>query len=83
MWGGSPPRMWGKVSPNPAQVLLAMDHPHVCGEKFTSSDLLHVVMGSPPRMWGKVDAKRDMVLGSRITPTYVGKSVPCSILRKR
>ena len=52
------------------------DHPHVCGEYNGTSSLNTFGSGSPPRMWGIPKAFSLPYRSRRITPTYVGNTVP-------
>ena len=51
-----------------------LDHPRVCGEKFSTPPQLVIRLGSPPRMRGKAGIKKDKGVAARITPAYAGKS---------
>ena len=53
---------------------LFQDHPRLCGEKWTFSDVFQKIPGSPPPMRGKVSVNRVHSAATRITPAYAGKS---------
>ena len=73
---GITPTYVGNTTRPTASTTKDEDHPHVCGEYTVVSILKTPSLGSPPRMWGihyrKVGAKKAI----RITPTYVGNTVP-------
>ena len=71
---GSPPPMRGKVFQLGDVPAVQKDHPRLCGEKRKLSRLLIFSLGSPPPMRGKVDLISRIVMFSRITPAYAGKS---------
>ena len=51
-----------------------LDHPRVCGEKFSNASVVWSRTGSPPRMRGK-DVRQELQHSGRgITPAYAGKS---------
>ena len=50
------------------------DHPRLCGEKVLASTVMACDRGSPPPMRGKVVNVIGVVLVTRITPAYAGKS---------
>ena len=50
------------------------DHPRVCGEKASFTNVLACGEGSPPRMRGKVHCPHEPAQSLRITPAYAGKS---------
>src|SRR5205823_4492433 len=53
-------------------------HPHARGEDIPSSACEGSSSGSPPRMWGRHGPRRFGRVGSRFTPTHVGKTSPTS-----
>ena len=71
---GITPACAGKSLWSPLLLILAEDHPRVCGEKVDGGRNRSRQMGSPPRMRGKgiVDAGKRCGVG--ITPAYAGKS---------
>ena len=52
----------------------AEDHPRLCGEKSSGIVTSVPPLGSPPPMRGKVFKSCCIILCSRITPAYAGKS---------
>ena len=48
------------------------DHPHACGDKFTSTVKLTEHTGSSPRVWGQVSVSAENPQFFRIIPTRVG-----------
>ena len=52
------------------------DHPRLCGEKDSRLLRRNDLIGSPPPMRGKVFKSCCIILSSRITPAYAGKSAP-------
>ena len=50
------------------------DHPRLCGEKQTVTNLLMANIGSPPPMRGKAFWGIHVVIRQGITPAYAGKS---------
>ena len=50
------------------------DHPRVCGEKASFTNVLACGEGSPPRMRGKAWLQLYAIASARITPAYAGKS---------
>ena len=50
------------------------DHPRLCGEKSSGIVTSVPPLGSPPPMRGKVFKSCCIILCSRITPAYAGKS---------
>ena len=70
---GITPAYAGKSDRNLGGIVLNMDHPRVCGEKFLFWCKICICLGSPPRMRGKVDEKLADLLEDRITPAYAGK----------
>ena len=68
------PTRVGKRTAKPNQPILAKDHPHACGEKFSGCTVSSVPMGSSPRVWGKDELDLAQWRDSRIIPTRVGKS---------
>ena len=50
------------------------DHPRLCGEKWFCCHMTLCFLGSPPPMRGKVFKSCCIILCSRITPAYAGKS---------
>ena len=71
------PRVCGEESSGNHLPPLGQDHPRVCGEKFTQSATKTTIPGSPPRMRGKVFNGEGVMLATRITPAYAGKSWKC------
>ena len=71
---GSPPRVWGKRSPNLHKTFTKPVHPHACGENSRHHQTGTESYGSPPRVWGKRLAAWSRVVGARFTPTRVGKT---------
>ena len=53
---------------------LRRDHPRVCGEKLSDTDVEKVEVGSPPRVRGKVTYVSKSAYTVRITPACAGKS---------
>ena len=51
------------------------DHPHACGDKYTSDDNSIPLWGSSPRVWGQVSPTLTLGVSFRIIPTRVGTSV--------
>ena len=52
-----------------------MDHPRLCGEKCTHTQITSYQGGSPPPMRGKEYKQQSEQLAAGITPAYAGKSV--------
>ena len=52
---------------------LRRDHPRVCGEKLSDTDVEKVEVGSPPRVRGKVLDVASITPGCGITPACAGK----------
>ena len=50
------------------------DHPHACGDKFTSTVKLTEHTGSSPRVWGQARNTEYPTHNGRIIPTRVGTS---------
>ena len=50
------------------------DHPHACGDKFTTDSDKHSGDGSSPRVWGQEKTGRLCNWRIRIIPTRVGTS---------
>ena len=51
------------------------DHPRLCGEKTAMTKINATQIGSPPPMRGKVCNVKRVIVSSRITPAYAGKSL--------
>ena len=49
---GSPPRVWGILSPSAMRFTAAAVHPHACGEYCGGRNCWSTASGSPPRVWG-------------------------------
>ena len=69
------PAYAGKSSQIPMRILLAKDHPRLCGEKSIAIELVRETLGSPPPMRGKVKNNLASAGSSGITPAYAGKSI--------
>ena len=67
------PACAGKRAFAVAAVVVARDHPRVCGEKLSAFMPVCKAMGSPPRMRGKVPALPGTPARPRITPAHAGK----------
>ena len=50
------------------------DHPRLCGEKWTLTEIIRIRKGSPPPMRGKVSEPTAVFAVCGITPAYAGKS---------
>ena len=50
------------------------DHPHACGDKFTSVKVCFADGGSSPRVWGQGVSRRIFLSTRGIIPTRVGTS---------
>ena len=50
-----------------------MDHPRVCGEKYTHQQHSFLTQGSPPRVRGKGCPLVEKTVARRITPACAGK----------
>ena len=72
--GGITPAYAGKSVVFSFCLLLAQDHPRLCGEKQLFSVLLSYHKGSPPPMRGKATIRPTGFKLMRITPAYAGKS---------
>ena len=51
---------------------VAMDHPRVCGEQWSSAAALRCLLGSPPRVRGTVGESKEKLAQNRITPACAG-----------
>ena len=77
--GGITPAYAGKSCRFQKSVPLQLDHPRLCGEKWSLNDKITVLRGSPPPMRGKVTFLITIWKYLGITPAYAGKS-PASCL---
>ena len=79
---GITPACAGKSLWSPLLLILAEDHPRVCGEKDLELYRIMTTKGSPPRVRGKAIHHQHRHSPGRITPAYAGKSGspgrPCS-----
>ena len=76
-WGAGPrfiPTYMGNAVPRVRETLLAAVHPHVHGERSTSTDTGRSSTGSSPRTWGTQDLTGDLVAADRFIPTYMGNA---------
>ena len=48
------------------------DHPHACGDKFSTPRFSCLLVGSSPRVWGQVSKVVLLLPSRRIIPTRVG-----------
>ena len=67
------PAYAGKSLVVKSNVLVARDHPRLCGEKVSVSAVDTTPQGSPPPMRGKAFAPSGILTMTRITPAYAGK----------
>ena len=75
-------QIWDRITPAYAGKSLSKlkgslkrgDHPRLCGEKWFCCHMTLCFLGSPPPMRGKVFKSCCIILCSRITPAYAGKS---------
>ena len=72
-WGITPAYAGKSTTPR-SQAPTLRDHPRVCGEKESNGVASWRRLGSPPRMRGKVFNGEGVMLATRITPAYAGKS---------
>ena len=70
------PAYAGKTVPPQRQRQHWRDHPRVCGENSISHARSSALPGSPPRMRGKLTDHLEIVIVTRITPAYAGKTQP-------
>ena len=73
---GITPACAGKSLWSPLLLILAEDHPRVCGEKDLELYRIMTTKGSPPRVRGKAGAAGPCTGGAGITPACAGKSCP-------
>ena len=71
---GITPACAGKSLWSPLLLILAEDHPRVCGEKDLELYRIMTTKGSPPRVRGKAIHHQHRHSPGRITPAYAGKS---------
>ena len=71
---GITPAYAGKSPPTWTPPCLRGDHPRVCGEEVERTCSRSPQRGSPPRMRGRESCFADLLLLTRITPAYAGKS---------
>ena len=71
---GITPACAGKSLWSPLLLILAEDHPRVCGEKDLELYRIMTTKGSPPRVRGKAERVNVPRRFGRITPAYTGKS---------
>ena len=71
---GITPAYAGKSLWSPLLLILAEDHPRVCGEKVNLEAGVCRVWGSPPRMRGKAPINRHQAEEHGVTPACAGKS---------
>ena len=71
---GITPACAGKSLWSPLLLILAEDHPRVCGEKDLELYRIMTTKGSPPRVRGKAGAAGPCTGGAGITPACAGKS---------
>ena len=75
---GITPAYAGKSSFTNFSNFIFWDHPRLCGEKSSESEVKTMGIGSPPPMRGKAFEKGYDKFTERITPAYAGKSFSCS-----
>ena len=68
------PAYAGKSINNLKRVIVAGDHPRLCGEKFLTDKFSRSYVGSPPPMRGKASLVEIKWFIAGITPAYAGKS---------
>ena len=73
-YGGSPPRVRGRVKTEPTIITLHRDHPRACGEEEALQALQNSEMGSPPRVRGRALDELNKLNWKGITPARAGKS---------
>ena len=55
-------------------LVVEVDHPHACGDKYYNTDGIYTMWGSSPRVWGQVPGLTVARVTGRIIPTRVGTS---------
>ena len=68
------PTRVGTSVPAPPLGFNSQDHPHACGDKFTSVKICFADGGSSPRVWGQGYVRIALIIRHRIIPTRVGTS---------
>ena len=59
-----------------ANVSVAMDHPHVCGEYQSELDKENQSLGSPPRVWGILTMAKNVYIEFGDHPHVCGEYDP-------
>ena len=58
-------------------------HPHACGENVGPIFIPYHQFGTPPRLWGKLCGAVLIHVAFRYTPTPVGKTHRCGLIRSQ
>ena len=75
------PTYMGNTYRNQIYFPLTQDHPHIHGEHWFNFDECSYIRGSPPHTWGTPMRAASKINDARITPTYMGNTFECFILK--